>query len=460
MRSPTTDPQHIAEGWRLRAHPRSAHRVMPGGADPVVGSGSTWIRLRLFAEEHTTFALQRRPYFPFAGTPVVLIDGIPALQGFGEAAVEVSRKRHLVEVQGGGSRGWWMVDGAAAPFDGPAAELDFYNDVCNPRHRWFERDVLGAAWFFGPPGSRAIPKHNYDSTKGNAPNGVGIFIAWVALTALGAVVFRPDGGAVAALIAAVALLPAVLLAIGAERVLDWSERRPVDRHERLQRSVPLESGDTPVTLLGRQAAPVPRSGPGAAGLVVDLRFEQVWQRVRVTGSKPVSRIEKRTYMFPGLEYLEPGVDDAAWHNLIRYGEPLGAVERPWMEAPAVYVDGRRVEARWARIHLRLEPGGHRLRVEVPRFSRGPRRPDGAGGTVVAESDLTMVAGETALADVLAETVLDGDGASFEYEVVELSSTVRNRVARLETYRRPRPPLRHEGSDFQSPAFSFSLEVTG
>lgn len=455
MRSPTTDPGHIAEGWRLRAHERSVYRVSLGGADPAVAVGNTWIRLRLFAEERTTFTLQRRPYFPFAGTPVVLIDSVPVLQGFGEATVEVSRERHLVEVQGGGSRGWWTVDGTAAPPGRPAAELDFYNDVCNPRHRWFERDLPGAAWFFGPPGRRAIPKHNHDSAKWDAPNGVGMFVAWVLLTVLGAFLVGPDGGGTVAVIAVAAVVPAVVLAIGAKRALDWSERRRVHRHERLQRSVPLRTGDATVALLGRQAVQAP-----PVGLVVDLRFEQVWQRIRVPRSKPVSHIERQRFMFGDLEYLEPGVDDAAWHNLIRYGEPLGIAERPWMEAPTVYVDGRRVEARWARIHLWLEPGDHRLRVEAPRFSRGRRRPEGVGDHCVADAEFTLAAGETALADVLAEVVLDSDGDSYEYEMVELGATVRNRVTQLGTYRRPRPPLRHEGSDFESPAFNFSLEVTG
>lgn len=455
MRSPTTDPGRIAEGWRLRAHERSAHRVTLGGADPDVAVGNTWIRLRLFAEERTTFTVQRRPYFPFAGTPVVLIDGVPALQGFGEAAVEVSRELHLVEVQGGGGRGWWMVDGTAAGPGRPAAELDFYNDVCNPRHRWFERDLPGAAWFFGPPGRRAIPKHNHDSAKWDAPNGVGTLVAWAALTVLGAFLVGPDDGGTVAVIAAAAVIPAVALAFGAKRALDWDERRRVNRHERLQRSVPLGSGDAAVTLLGRQAT---QELP--PGLVVDLRFEQVWQRVRVPRSKPVSHIEPQKFMFGGLEYLEPGVDDAAWHNLIRYGEPIGPAERPWMEAPTVYVDGRRVEARWARIHLSLEPGEHRLRVEVPRFSRGPRRPDGGGDVCVTEADFTASPGETVLADVLAEVVLDSDGETYEYEVVELGTTVRNRLNGLGTYRRPRPPLRPEGRDFQSPAFNFGLEVTG
>lgn len=442
----------------MRAHERSTHRVFTGGADPVVAPDSTWIRLRLFAEEHTTFTVQRRPYFPFAGTPVVLIDGLPALQGFGEAAVEVSRGPHLVEVQGGGSRGWWMVDGAAAPPGGPAAELDFYNDICNPRHRWFERDVPGAAWFFGPPGRRPIPKHNFDSTKWDAPNGVGIFTAWVLLTVLGAFLIGPDSGGQVAAVAAAALVPAILIGIGVKRAIDRSERRPVHEHERIQRAVPLGSGDPPVTLLGRQAAPVPDTG-GGAGLVVDLRFEQVWQRVKVPRSKQVSHIERQKFMFPGLEYLEPGVDDAAWHNLIRYGEPLGAVRRPWMGPPAVFVDGHRVEARWARIHLRLQPGRHLLRVEVPRRSHGPRSSGPTGDNVIAEAAFMVATGETALADVLAEVVLDSDGHTYEYEVTELGAAVDDGIMRLGTYRRPRPPLRHEGADFQKPSFNFSLELS-
>ncbi|MEU6861213.1 hypothetical protein AB0B28_20355 [Glycomyces sp. NPDC046736] len=130
-----------------------------------------------------------------------------------------------------------------------------------------------------------------------------------------------------------------------------------------------------------------------------------------------------------------------------------------MPAPRVLIDGEPIEARWARIHVELEPGAHTLRVEVPLHSNGPRRPDPADiPTKTAEAGFTAAAGETALVEVLAEVVQDFDGRTYEYELTDLTAAASGTVAELPTFRHPRPPLRPEGEAFQNPSFNFSLEV--
>lgn len=455
MRSPTTDPDHIAADWQVLAHARSDHRVLIGSEAPVAGGGSALIKLRLFAEKTTTFSPHRQPFFPFAGTPVVLIDGKPALQGFGDAWVEVSRERHLVEVQAGGSRGWWMVDGSAAGPGEAAAELHFYSDVCNPLRRFRPRSQPGGSWFFGPPGARAKPMDNHDTVKFAYNRSVAIIMVWLAVV-LSSISPAPHEGWPMALYFAVTFAASCAIVMGLERFASWAYDRPVRRHERTQATFVLGGGSLPTSLPGRQAADVPPIRSGGAA-VLDLRFEQVWERIRLSRNRSVAHVEKLKYMFPDLEYLEPGVDDGHWHGVVRYGEPVGSIERPWMSDPVVFIDGAPIEAHWARLHIELSPGDHVLRVEVPRHSNGPR---GAAADLplIAEAPFSVAVGETALAEVLAEVVQDFDGRTYDYETVALGAEVRGAVTEVDTYRRPRPQLRREGQAFQKSCFNFSLEV--
>lgn len=454
MRSPTTDPELIAADWRVRAHPRSLHRVLLGNETSLVHNHAALVRLRLFAEARTTYSRYRRPFFPFAGTPVVLVDGVPTLQGFGDARIEVDRSPHLIEVQAGGARGWWTVDSAMDP----EVELHFYNDICNPLKRFRSQSEPGAAWFFGPPGPRPHPPDNLDTYKWSYHTWIAVLTLWIA-SAWGLSPAAPQSGWLAALYLVGIFVAALVTVIGLERFARWVKERRVGAQERTFVPLALEGGSRPTTLLGRQPDKVPQIRSGAAAVVVDLRFEQVWQRIRLSRAKSVAHVEKLDYMFPDLEYLEPGVDESHWHGLVRYGEPTGEAERPWMPDPKVLIDGESIEARWARIHVELEPGEHVLRIEVPRYSHGPRYSETADTLpVIAEIRCSLGAGKTALAEVLAEIVQDFDGRAYELEVVDLSVRVRNAMTGLDSFRRPRTRLRHEGEAFQKPHVNFSLEV--
>ncbi|MEU6861212.1 hypothetical protein AB0B28_20350 [Glycomyces sp. NPDC046736] len=158
MKHPTTDPKNIAPGWRVRAHQRSV----------------------------------------------------------------LTREPHLIEVQGGGARGWWMVDGADLADGAPAVELDFYNDVCNPLRRRRPRSRPGSRWFFGPPGPRAIPADDQDTFK-FAYNRPGVIVlTWAALL-VATIAPAPHAGLPMALYLIASFAVACAVVIGLERLVP---RRP------------------------------------------------------------------------------------------------------------------------------------------------------------------------------------------------------------------------------------------
>lgn len=109
-------------GWEVAAHPESPYPVGPR----VAGAGEGILDLRLGGRRDTRsagveFAYRDRIRVPRPQAPVVLVDGHPALQGWGHARVLLPAGPRVVEVQAGVSRVCEVVD---VPERG-AVELDY-----------------------------------------------------------------------------------------------------------------------------------------------------------------------------------------------------------------------------------------------------------------------------------------------------------------------------------------------
>ncbi|GLZ81808.1 hypothetical protein Afil01_66150 [Actinorhabdospora filicis] len=167
-------------GWEVSAHPASPYRF---GAD-TAAAGEGILDLRLGGRRDTRsagveFAYRDRVRVPRPQAPVVLVDGRPALQGWGHARVSLPSGPRVVEVQAGVSRVCRVVE---VPERG-AVELDYAHlwpnrfdsgedeAALGPRGRTAERPGLfarllgrGAApvpvdgVFLLDPGSRAVPE--------------------------------------------------------------------------------------------------------------------------------------------------------------------------------------------------------------------------------------------------------------------------------------------------------------
>lgn len=92
-------------GWEVAAHPDSPYRV--GAAAASAGEGVLDLRLggrRDSRSAGVEFAYRDRVRVPRPQAPVVLVDGRPALQGWGHARVTLPAGPRVVEVQAGVSR--------------------------------------------------------------------------------------------------------------------------------------------------------------------------------------------------------------------------------------------------------------------------------------------------------------------------------------------------------------------
>ncbi|MEU6860741.1 hypothetical protein AB0B28_17930 [Glycomyces sp. NPDC046736] len=339
-----------AEGWEARAHPLAQHRVFAGGAAHP-GPDRSVLRLRLgkVGEGRPSSNSSKPDTWVHPGTPVVLVDGTPCVQGYGAIDVELPLGPHDVEVQAGGSRGWWRVESAP----NAVTELDFVNDLYQDR-------ASGRRWYFGP----AVKRHS-------------------------------------------------------RRLMRSS------RHD--QPWLPLAT-DPPLEVAASLAPMGPSRPEVPAGfglLVLDLRWEFVWQR---------------------LAHPE-GTGQAQMRH---YGEPQPSKHRPWLEAPTLVVDDVEVEARWARLCVPVRPGAHVVDLAVPDGSSADH------GFATLQETVEVAAGRIQRSTVTAEVVQVHDGEDYRLYVMELSCESHRPAKALPAYPDKRPPLRRmDGEDRPHRAYSIA-----
>ncbi|MCC3765741.1 hypothetical protein K3N28_22025 [Glycomyces sp. TRM65418] len=332
----------LVEGWEARAHPRAEHRVLPGGtARP--GPDRTVLRLRLGKVGEGGWRPRNMPDgWVYPGTPVVLIDGIPCVQGFGEVDVALPLGGHDVEVQGGGSRGWWRIEAGT----GGIVELDFVNDLTQDR-------TSGRRWYFGPPVRRHRARHMRSSRVKAQP---------------------------------------------------W---QPLDATPALE----------PPGAIAPMAPSRPEVPTGCGALVIDLRWELVWQRL-----------------------AHP--EGTGLRQMPLYGEPLPSRRRPWLERPTLLVDDTVLDARWARLVIPLRPGSHAIDLAVPATSGED------GDDFVSHQDtVAIAAGRLCRRSITAEVLQVHDGEDYRLDVLAVTSEAHRPARSLPPYPATRPPLRRmDGED--------------
>lgn len=331
-----------AEGWEAQAHPLAEHRVVAGGTGrPGPDWGVLRLRLGKVGEGGPVGHNSSKPdTWVHPGTPVVLVDGTPCVQGYGVVDVELRSGPHDIEVQGGGSRGWWRVESGP----GSVTELDFVNELQQDRGS-------GRRWYFGPAQSR-YGQRRMRSARRNQP--------WLPLAS----------------------------------------------------DPPLEQAAS----LAPMGPSRPEAPAGFGLLVLDLRWEFVWQRLaHPAGTGQV--------------------------QMKHYGEPRPSKRRPWLDRPTLVIDDVEVEARWARLCVPLRPGSHHLDLAVPDGSAADH------GFATLQREVEVAAGEIRRSTFTAEVVQVHDDEEYRLYVVELTSEGHRPAKRLPPYPAKRPPLRRmDGED--------------
>jgi hypothetical protein len=379
------------EGWRAAAHPEGGLRVWDDPGPGRVGAGRGLLRLRLGKRGSGGPRRYDQPdRWVYPGTPVVLIDGRPAVQGFGAAVLELPAGPHDVEVQAGGSRGWWHVD---VP-DGGTAALDFINDLD-------EAPASGRRWVLGPPGLKRVDRR-WTALWWLVPS-LATASVLVLLPAMVAGFEAPTVWPAWAV--AVATLWALAARLHLRRASCSAQAKRAQPRWELPVDPPPPAPAFITPLYGSPGPP----GEGLGMAVLDLRWELVWQRLDS----------------PEGTGLEP---------MREYGEPLPSPRRPWLEPPTLLVDDHLVEARWARLCVPLRPGTHRIDLAV-------RRSDAGEDFVTLVREFAIEAGAMTHLRVTAEAVQHLAGGVYSLEVVGLGCESREGATRLPPYAAPRPPLR-------------------
>lgn len=318
-------------GWEVRRHPDSPYVVGADAGGVPPGHGVLRIRLGHHREWVAT------PGLPGPATPVVLVDGHPACDGWGVASIVLPAGDRLVEVQSSGSAARQVV---GVP-DGGETHLDFATTL-NSRGGP-ERDLA----------ARGRVRLGRLATRRTALTCLAVFLlALIAPVALGAEL--SEAGVVLWATAMFGAPTAVAL------LSRW-------RHRRLRREAgrpaPLPGADGAMLLDSRGAAlPDPPDGYGA--LVLDTDF-------RLAGPAYGNLVARHAP--PGQRLPRLRRSDYVQVSLL--GEMDRPPVRPWVPAPLLTLDGRSYPTAWARLWYPVPPGVMELNLEVPPPPRALVGPD-------------------------------------------------------------------------------------
>ena len=316
--------------YSIRVRARMGERVMPTATAGVLVLGSD---LRGGIAE-----LDRaRPF-----TPVVLIDGEPALTGFGSGDVDLAPGVHLLEVQTGASGAYWPIDVKAGRFTRMTSFVKQRLDDGSPIEMMRQSVLIP---------TRAMPPRmgRLASTVLAAVAGVAAFgLTAVALESMG--VPFPDSVGLRMLIFALLVTVGIVGAVFGHRagvLIEQLWNRIAEA--RLMVGLPVaEHAERPCP--GGRWRPVdPRDEAPPRGLRLNLAYVQTPHQPQET---------------PSTILDEDAVADAA-ERARRFGEDYPPQIRPWVAPPRVLIDGEPVPAIWGVNEYRLSPGSHRVELAVP-----------------------------------------------------------------------------------------------
>ncbi|THV34384.1 hypothetical protein [Glycomyces buryatensis] len=267
------------------------------------------------------------PEYPLPGIPLLLIDSRPVLQGTGKAWVQLPPGEYRCSVQAGGFAGWWpltieageAIDLQARP--SPTGELQ-----------------LAPGRFAGK-----IRYLRPLASFGGLALGLMFLLlcSFVLLIKWGLPEVRLGTLATAILYGASAAAAITLwLFMTGKHV--HTMQRSAQHHEQLRRrsDEPLYGGVLDVYELPPTASVVPEPGPYRSGIVLDLAWETVWQRIDT----------------------EVEID---WEAMQRDGEPGPVDRRPWIGDPTVLIDDVEIAVTWGRWWIPLPTGEHLVDVAIP-----------------------------------------------------------------------------------------------
>lgn len=305
---------------------------------PGAGYGLLKVELRKATRANKPtrqIGIQRVYQYPLPGVPLLLIDSLPVAQGVGTAWIRLPPGRYRCSVQAGGFAGWWTVEVA----EGAIAELD-----AHPSRAWTFID-------HEPPlqPERFARNIRYWTALVYAPIAFAVMFVLCFLPAALIRNLAPEAVDTAAERAIAygvfGLLVLGLWSLMAVRHVGTMCRSK--RHLRLQEELaatPRHTGGPLVHELPLIAERLPVAS-GDGGILLDLTWEVVWQRIDRTES----------------------ID---WWLLEQYGEPDLTGHRPWIGDPTVVVGEHDLGIAWGRWWIPLPPGSHEVELAVPRWGEG------------------------------------------------------------------------------------------
>ncbi|MCD0444580.1 hypothetical protein LO763_13210 [Glycomyces sp. A-F 0318] len=334
---------------QVSASPESPYPVVTGKRPDRIGPGEGVLEVALHSAaraEGEGSARGRGPgpgevlRYPVPGTPVLLVDARPVAQGVGTVWVRLPPGAHRVSVQAGGFAGWWTADVAAGRVTAleahpdrawtPVAGLPLAPERFAETVRYWTIVWYLPAAFAGALLLLAVPGCLLGAlAPGLLGTGTGRTVGYGVFTALALALF----------------------AVMAVRHL--GSMRLTKRHLRFQAEaarIPVP-GAVPARPLALHADRIGPVDPGTGGLLLDLTWEVVWQRIEA----------------------DAAID---WLWMQYSGEPGPLERRPWMPPPTVAIDGAAVGLDWGRWWIPLAEGAHRIEVSVPRSTPDP---EGDGG---------------------------------------------------------------------------------
>ncbi|SDL31935.1 hypothetical protein SAMN05216298_3391 [Glycomyces sambucus] len=358
--------EYYAAGRNLR---RTRLRLRDGPALLAPAKGGTGNGVLVFESDLLGPVVGAEDTRPF--TPVLLIDGEPAATGFGRADLLLAPGPHLVELQSGASAGYWPVD---LPPGGTVRLTGFTRQRLHPAGG---APALLRSLFLIPTAAAPARLGRRFTMYASLIGALVGFLA-LALPLADAALGKTPGLLLAGGAALAGAIAGSLLAKGIERlVLRAAERR-------LAGGVRTAT-HRPTAFPGGSWRPVdprdttaPRTGEGMAALRLTLAYVQtphafdpgrgsrppLRRRWRMGEEVPVRVVGPNRYD-PRRPVDETDEAKAAGKRRSRFGETYPPEVRPWVAAPVVRIDGEPVPSLWGVNEYRLQPGRHRIAVEIP-----------------------------------------------------------------------------------------------